>query len=252
MFLMLLLCSMLGVLRKDPYLVLDGLGFVLMAATLQYAAARSLGALDRLNRSTPGRVPSAAFLDCFGLLNMAGGLVILVWLALEAVRTEQYFTIVPAIAAFIVCQYSAVVAFNPDAIHLTIAPEASAGEEAVGIVSFLLKVMARQAAVVFGVGVAWGMVLVCHAYYLMLRPPDSWLREEVRLLCAQADALAILAKYQPAFDMAWHAAELILWSAAVPLLCYCVFLINQLSLELARAVLALPGKLDKLSDESKR
>ena len=158
---------------------------------------------------------------------MLAGLLILVSLAVDAPARGAIPGDLLAMAGFILCQYGAVLAFSPEALHLTIATEASIGEEAVGILSFLMKVTARQAPVIFGVGVMSGLVLVCRAYYLLVWPADQY--------------LIVPDKYFPAREMAWNAAALILCSAILPMVLY-LFLMYQLVLEVIRALLACPAR----------
>ena len=130
---------------------------------LQYTAIRLSGALERLVRTVSGRVVSTVFLDCFALSSMIGGLVALVALTLLAVARLDFFWIVPGVATFILGQYLASVALNPETLNLTITSEGDPGDEAIGIVAFLSKLLLRLVPVGLGVGVASGVVLFVSA-----------------------------------------------------------------------------------------
>jgi len=213
---------------------------------LQYAAGRFSAASDRLVRSTPGRMCSTAFLDCFALLHMLAGLVALLALAILAVKTVTFSLLVPAVAAFIFFEYAAVVAMNPESLGLTITSEAGAGEEAVGILSFLLKLMLRVVRVAFGVGAVWGLVLLVMAcgqvFFSAGAPPAA------AAAAAIGDAEALLAVMPPAELTATLAAWLLLATAALPLAAYLMFVFGHLAIDVVRAVLSLPGKLDRAAE----
>ena len=108
----------------------------------QYTAIRMSGALERLVRTVTGRVVSTVFLDCFALLSMIGGLVALVALTLLAVERLDFFWIIPGVATFILGQYLASVALNPETLNLTITSEGDPADEAIGIVGIPLETLA--------------------------------------------------------------------------------------------------------------
>lgn len=248
----------LGVKANQVNTILLGLGGIVILVVLQYVSGRFFGALERLNASTPGRVSSTAFLDCFALLNMLGGLVALLGLAVLAVQTGWLSLILFAIATFILCQYVAVLALNPGALSLTVGADVSAGEEAIGILSFLVKLSLRLVPVAFGVGIVWGSLGLLYACFLVLAPPDE--PERIMELAGVIGAVLAMTiedpsaseeamRMLPAQASAIKASAILIDSAALPFLAYLYFLIYYLSIDVLRAILSLPGKLDKMSDK---
>jgi len=244
----------LGVKENDLNTVLLGVVWVLVLAILQYASGRFSGALEKLNRTTPGEMESRAFPDCFALLSMIVGLVALLGLAVMAVRTEQFALILPGIVTFILCQYLAIVALNPDTLNLRIASEAKAGEEAIGILSFFVKLGLRVVPVAFGVGVAWGTLRLLYACWLVFSPPEagdaatmavavSALMDPGQMAGLGASDPAML----PARAMASSTKNLLIAFAALPLLYYVFFLFYHLFIDVIRDILSLPEKLDRLA-----
>lgn len=284
MLVLLVFGLLLGVKLNELNAILLGMGGALILFVLQYTAGRYFGAMDRLNRSTPARMCSAAFLDCYALLHMFGGLVVLLGLTVSAVQTGPLSLVLPAIGAFILCQYVAVLALNPESLNLTITSETSAGEEALGVLSFLVKLTLRLVPVAFGVGVIWGTITVLYAAVLVFLPPED--PEEIlafvgpdrmeRLISAEEtspdefgtpglpeaspapgattssegpslDEEAI--RMLPAKVTASKAATILITFAALPFLAYVFFLVSYLSIDVLRAILGLPGKLDRMIGE---
>jgi len=202
---------------------------VLVLAVLQYVASRFCDALDRLNRTTSSTISSSAFIDCFALLAIATGVAMLATSAFIAVRMEEYSGILYGLTVFVVCQYLAFVALNPQTLSISVVPEARAGEEAIGVLSFILKAVLRLVPVAFGAAVIYGTLMLIYACYQIFND---------RL----AEAMVT------AGDANWK----IIYAAALPFVTYIFFLIYYLSIDVCRAVLSLPGKLDKLAEKDEQ
>ncbi len=81
-----------------------------------------------------------------------------------AVYTGAFWSIATAVVGFVVCEYLAIAALNPETLSLSVASEANADEEFLGVFSFTLKLGLRLAPVGFAVGIAWGMINLVHAW----------------------------------------------------------------------------------------
>ena len=193
---------------------------LLLLVVLQYAAGKFLGALDRLNRTTGGRLPSAALPDGVAVVSLALGLAALLASVPAAIQTSLYGIIFGGIAGLLVHGYLACVAANPASLNVSIGGELSAGEEAIGAMMFLLKALLRTVPVLFGVGVLWGTILLGYACCQMFFGPEG-------LLAAQLNAGA--------------ADGILLGSALLPPAAYLLFLLGVLLIELCRALFRLPG-----------
>jgi len=243
----------------DPFL--HGAVWVLALAVLQYAAGRFCGALDRLTRTTAGSVSTTVFLDSFALVNVVAGLAVLLGSAVLAVRSDAYSLILAGLVLFIVCEYLAVVSLNPETLGISVVSEAATqrvpGEEAIGVLSFLLKAALRLSPVAYGAGVVCGTLWLLSACYLLLMPPEG--RDAVMAFLG-AERLAGLEtgvdpastpkmlEIWPAQVTASTATRWILGFAALPFLGYVFFLLFHLPLDVIRAVLSVPGRLDALAE----
>jgi hypothetical protein len=216
--------------------VLWGIVWVLALLALQYVAAKSCDAVDELNRSAVGRLSSTLLPNCVAVLAKLFGVALLLGLVVEAVQISLYPLILFGVAAFLVCAYLAVIALNPATLNVSIAPEPLAGEEAIGVVMFLLKALLRLAPVAFGVGALCGTILMGLACCLALvGDPQAG-----DMMIVHAKLTADLARLT------------LISSAAFPLAAYLVFLLGNLLLSLWRSVLNLPGKLDSISERDTR
>ncbi|NUQ63023.1 MAG: DUF4339 domain-containing protein [Pirellulales bacterium] len=192
---------------------------------LQYVAGRFLEALERLNRVTPSRLTSSAVIDCFALVSFFLGATALLGLTILAVQTERFSLIVPALAGFILCQYMASIAINPETLYVTITTTAGAGEEALGIVSFFLKIILRAVPVAFGIGAVWGTSALIYAASQVATASDK------SMFGAVLDA--------------WQAGTILFASAILPLVAYGVFLMAYLSIDILRGIISLSNLAEK-------
>ena len=223
----------LGVKARSFDQVLWGVLWVLLLAVGQYSAGRFCVALDRLNRTTTGHVSTTVFLDSFALLNMVAGLAILLGSAVLAVRNDVY-PLVPLVLAglvsFIVCEHLAFVSLNPETLNISVAADPRAGEEAIGMAAFLLKALLRLAPVAFGAGVVGGTLWLFYAYYQVFGSAD---------LAVTGETAAV-------------ATWCIIGFAALPFVAYVLFLLFYLLVDVVRAVVSLPAKLDALRGENEQ
>jgi len=247
---------------------------IVVLLVLQYAAARFGAGLERLSGAAGGRMTSAAFLDCFALLNIALGLVALVGLSILAVLTPWLPLLFFAVAGFIGCEYAAIVALNPEAINLSITSEARPGEEAIALLTFSAQLLVRLVPVGYALGVVWGTIRLGHASFLVfhagaapasaasaLKLPGAadlggdlpGMSSYLNLLQGlsgvaggQSSALSVLFDAASPQAMALSAALWLLLAAALPMLAYLGYLVCHLVISLMGTLLVLPGKLDRV------
>jgi hypothetical protein len=191
---------------------------------LQYTAAKFLPSGDQLLRATPTRLASQAFLDCYALLHLVGGLLVLIWFVVAAVRIEDLSFAWLGVALFALLEYLGCVALHPGLLNITVAEGAAAEEEAVGILAFLVKALLRVVPVCFGVWATVGAAALAVAVVNVLR--DEY-RESMTL-----------------FTLA--GSNWVVGPALLPFAAFVVFLLSYLAVALVRAVLSVPAKLDAL------
>jgi hypothetical protein len=207
--------------------LLTGVALLLFLAVLHYVAGKFCDALDRLNRTTHGSLATTAVPDCVAILSLVAGLAALLGSIALAVESAILASILPGIAALVVCGYVVVVALNPATLNVWIAAdEARASDEAIGVLMFLVKMIVALTPVAFGVGVVCSTLLMGVACWQAMSGGEG-------LLIARMTAAAARAG--------------LIYSAVLPLAAYLLFLLYSLVADFCRAVLSLPEKFDKMT-----
>ena len=218
----------LGAKLGNLDLAVEGVWMALLLVVLQYAAVRFMPVIDRLARASGGAVTSSALLDSLAVLAMSVGLAALVTFTLAALRIKDYEEILAGVFAFAVCLYAGLAALNPGSLGISIVASHTASDEGLGVFAFLLKLGLRIAPVAFGVGVATKLGLLLIVCY--------------RIFSAEKGSL-------PSPSVATAATVGLMYSAAVPIVAYFVYLVYHLVFDALRSLISLPGKLDRMYGE---
>ena len=191
---------------------------------LQFVSPRLMAACQRLAHTSGAKLGSPALLETFSLVAMLAGLASLVGMTVLAVESGLVWVALPGLAGFIMLEYLAIVATNPEALDLAVEPDVAPGDEAIGILSFLVMALARLAPVLWGVGVLWGAAeLILAAVSLLARAPSLW---PTHVWVGPVIGLLVLA----------------------PLWVYLKLLVYQLLVALVRAVMATPERLAAIAE----
>ncbi len=206
-----------AVVTKSWPMIFVGAGFAILLVMLQYTADKFLNAGDTLIKSSPSRLSSVAFLDCLALLVEAFGILAVIY----AITLRQWSLFIVGLGVWAICDAIAYIAINPSLANIKISKDTAAGEEAIGILSFVVKAIVRMVPFAFGVGAIIG---------------------SVSLLVA---SIGLIFKENAAVDFA-H-VKLIVICACLPFASYVLFTVYHLIIDILRAILVIPGKLDKLT-----
>lgn len=208
----------LASLRVGPWTLLPvGLAIAGLLIILQYTADKFLHAGDSLIKGSPSRLGSSDFLDCLALLMAVGGVLVLVLFLVDA-SWGSFFV---GIGGMALCWAIAYIALNPSMVNTSIDAHTTAGEEAIGILSFLAKAIVRMAPIGFGIGSIIGLVALLVSTFSMLFYKDI--------------APGKMSVY------------LIVFCACLPFFSYVFFTLFHLTIDIIRAIIVVPGKLDELS-----
>jgi hypothetical protein len=202
------------------------LGVALVAPVAHFFAAMFLGAGDTLLKKSPSALSSGAFPTCFGLCAFVGTVLATIGAFVLLLQTKDFVIFVTALGGAAVLCYLGGVALSPEAISVKVGQEASAGEEIIGIVMFLMKLPLRLVPFLFGVGCLVAALAGFHLVYVTLAE-EAFMGQMMAMPIAQG----------------------LLGVALLPLLVYLAFLLLYLQLDLVRAILVVPGKLDALRRE---
>lgn len=223
---LLLSLLVLGIRGNAVPLLLGGLiGVPLVTVLVHFLAARFLDAGRSLLRESPSAFSSSAFLQCLGLalfvaavLALLGGLVTLV--------QGKFLFAIPALAAAPIYLYLCGVALNPGLVNVQVGQRATAGEEAISILMFLFKLPLRLVPFVFGVGMVAALLGTGYLFFKSVASEPFF-------------AMLLLPTIGPG----------LVGVALFPIVAYLVFLFLYLLVDLLRAVLVVPGKLDALREK---
>lgn len=211
-----------------PFLL--GVGCVVGLAVGQFVAVQFLGAGDKLIASTPSRLSSNAVLKCVGLICIvaaAGVFLISIGLCIE---TKSIVPIVPALVFTIILAAYGSLSLNPSSVNVEIG-QGSAGEEAVGLIMTFLKMYLKIVPIIFALLSAAGAIITLVAFFAHQEVMQSM----STLMPAPLNQL-----------VGAGGAPLLIMACFAPLAAYLNFLIASLLLDVLRAILVLPSKIDSL------
>lgn len=215
-------CLIAAIELKSWGYVACAIGLPLILVVLQYTADRFLFAGSQLIAASPSRLGSSAFLNCIAIALEAAGIVVLALYVIEANSGPewQWSPLLMGVVILVMCDAAAHLALQPSILNITVSNEVTAGEEAIGIISFVVKTAVKLVPFLFGAGCILGAVALAWSLIPLIKNEST---SEAEL------ALAALGT-----------------ATCLPLMAYLVFAFYHLMLDLMRAVLAVPGKLDAL------
>ena len=204
------------------YSIATGLVWVLVCIVAHYTAVKFLPNLDKIIKATPTKLASGAFTDSFALIAGIGGVASLVAGAYFAISAENVDLLIYGVFAFIFCEYLMSLSLNPEILGIEITEKTTAGEELIGILSFIMKGFLKLIPVLFGSGIILGIVRIF----------DIWLGEVeyIQELVGQVSAVGSITA-----------------AAFLPVTGYLAFLLYYFSLDILASIIAIPQKLDNLS-----
>jgi hypothetical protein len=227
--------AIVAAIRLNSFgIFLSGLGFIVALAVAQFAAVKFLNASDNLIDSTPSRLSSLAFLDCIGLLTILAAFIVLIGGIVGAIKGAGVSILIIALVSSALLAIFSAVSLHPELASVE-SGSASAGEEAIGILAFFLKGLLKLVPLVFALFAVVGALILLVG---MFAPRSNF----VFMLGQMLPTVPIPGLGGPGLS----GLAVVLTATLVPIISYFMFLIASLPLELWRAVLSLPGKLDGL------
>ncbi|HEY4300525.1 MAG TPA: DUF4339 domain-containing protein [Candidatus Didemnitutus sp.] len=214
---------------------IGGIVFVIAVAVAQYSAQRFLTAGDVLIAASPTRLASKAFLDCVALFSALGALASLVGCIYVSIRADTIYPIIPGFVVAVFLTFLALIALRPGEANVTLESGASAGEEAIAIFSFFSKAWLRLVPIVFFVLTTLGVIGIIFSF-----------SDRGRMM-AEEMMQALMLPVGPLAQVGTSVGTaVVLLGCLFPVLYYLCFLLSYLIIDLMRAQLSVPGKLDAL------
>lgn len=160
-----------------------------------------------------------------GLLSVIAGCIAIALGAVRSIQGAGIRFVLFGAALFILLELFAIVAFNPETVSTETGGKHSAGQEAIGIIVLFIKGFMRLVPILFGIGIVAGLVLLAIDAFGIFG-------SEYRLLAGWRRAL--------------YTGRIIVVSGLVPFLSYVGFVVAYLAVDVVRAILAIPEKIEAL------
>jgi len=203
--------------------LLYGFGWVPLVLVLQYVAAKFVLAGRVLLRTSPGELSSRAFLDCIGMIGFLLGVVFFILGIFNGIHGENWAIFALGAGLLAVACFFLVLTLNPAMLNIAIRDYSNAGEEAIGILTFFMKVFLRLVPLAYGMGLMVATILIAVS--------------EVQILRGRIGDFMELG----------GALFLTIYAALLPFVAYLFFVLYYLGIDVLRAILSLPRKLDELN-----
>lgn len=203
--------------------IIIGLFLVFALSLTQYFAGRFMDSGERVISATPTRMGSDALIEAIALITF---LIALGFLAGGIISTIQMDAIWPAmvgIALFLSGMLIVGISLNPAMLNINIGDSSSAGQEAIGIISFGYKSWLRAIPAVFGILSILGSIQIVWAFVKMV----------------VGDMLAGGA-------IGASGTVMVFIGGLYPVIGLLIFLFSYLTIDVISSILSLPGKLDAL------
>jgi len=215
-----------------------GVLIALAIVLAHYVAGRFMASSDKIITGTPGRISSMAFLECLGLFMLLAAIGVLgygVYITFE-IKFHSVVPLVSAIIAAPLITLAAAITLNPATLGIE-QGDATAGEEALGLFSFALKIWLKLVPPLFCLLAIGGCALMIWGFF------DSGVGD----INLSAFIPGVPLPFIGLFMMKGMAGpSLVLYACLTPVIVYLCFIFLSLALDLARAVLSIPVKLDNL------
>lgn len=193
------------------------------AMVLHYLAVLFLDAGTSLLRKSPSELSSPAVLTFFALAFFAGSVFCFVMGLYGVITGNSLLAFGLWLGGAAVLLYACGVALNPATVYVETGANLSAGEEALGIVMFLVKIPIRLVPFLFGVGSLVGVFVAVYLLYRVFAAEPLYVAGEA--------------------DLIHHG---VLSVALLPFAAYVSFALSYLLVDVLRAVLKIPAKIEAL------
>lgn len=218
-----LLIELIGAMAGSGSAILWGIGWLIALPLLQYTAVQFLGVTRELVQSNRSSLGSEAFLRCYALVALVAAILILVGAIIWSIDAGSVQIFLFGLAFTALSVATAWLALNPELLAIRVDRQSSAGEEALGILSFFVKTGVRLVPIFYGVTLVVGVI---QAVIILLGMIGA----------SQAELLAAVSRAE-------LSAPILLWAALSPFLAYLAFVFYFLVIDLMRGILSIPGAM---------
>ncbi len=209
-----IVCS---VQRGGPEYVLLGLGYLFLLPTLLYISNKFIQSNLLLLKSTPSYISGNLLPNVVSILSLVIGVVLAAYYLNRAIDLDQYLDYCISVFILLVAWSVSIYARNIKLLYISVNPAASAGGEALGILSLFIRISYRIVPLLFSLMVIYGVMEIFIDLYMKLPSP---IIDEVAQEIMKPSAMLLL-------------------FTAIPIIAYLVFSLSYLVIDLLRTILSL-------------
>lgn len=202
------------------YVLTAGICGVFITIVFQYIAAKTIPCLNTLIHNTPAKFSSTAILEVLALAAGICGVIALIGGLVISINASSLYFFISGIAIFVICEYWMAMAMKPELLNIEIVKNISAGEEFIGLLTFFAKGSLKIIPVIF----CGCMIFAAYDLIAMMFVKYNYIGE----INLEAGIVAYA-----------------MCGALLPLFGYVSFLGYYFTIDIARAILSIPAKLDK-------
>ena len=212
----------LGARAGNMQLILYAIAVLPIGILLHWVAIKLLDTNERLIASTPTAIRSENFLNVVAVLLILVGVigipVTLVLGIIDAIKGN--YTTLEMVGQTALALYIGILALNPDRVNVRHSPDATIGQEAIGILTFGLKALYKAVPLFFGIFIVVAGIM---SFVLLIQSIADPLRAAGGVFNA----------------LYWYAI-----ASLSPVLGYVLFLLFYIGIDVIRSILTL-GAADK-------
>jgi peptidoglycan/LPS O-acetylase OafA/YrhL len=205
--------------------ILWGLAWLVALPLLQYVAVQFMDAPRSMVTNNRTNLGSEAFLRCYALVALVAAVASVVAALVKGYDLASFWVLLSGLGVTVLWLASAWLALNPSLLGIRVNRQASAGEEAIGVLSFFMKSLVRIVPIFYGVTL---LVAAVQAVALLLGMiGDS----------AQGIRWAV--------TFAQLGIPVVLTAVLAPFIAYVAFMLFFLVIDLMRGILRIPGSMGR-------
>ncbi len=222
-----ILIGMISSIRLESFSsFLYSIGFAVAFLIVQFISSKFNAINENLVNSNETYMTSNGFTDALAIFSIIAGIVYFFMNLYLAIKLPKFMPFLEGLGILIVFSLISLISFNPKLVSVKSVKKNSAGEEAIGILGFFIKLAVKLVPFIYGVGIIFIVVSMI------------------------VNAVGIFGnKFEMAISWAkvFKAMVSLLIFGLLPFFAYLSFVFNFLLIDIIKSVLLIPEKLDKLS-----
>lgn len=223
-----LLAAVVQAIRADSFIIFTfGVGWALIVAVGYYIGEKFTAVCETAIGNNPSTISNKTYLDVSALIAIIALIAALVTGIFSAIKLSMIAPLVTGIFTAIAMLYLICLLLRPALINVAVTETSTAGEDALSIFVLVSKMLTKLAPIAFGA------LTVAGALYLLVTTVNM-----------------IEDGYGGIFGYGLQSVAgigVFLYGLLYPLIAYLVFIFTYLLVDIARAILVLPRKLDRTS-----